>query len=69
MKFHDAEHVRNFLNVIEKIETDFDLESDRSVVDAKCVLGVLALDLTKPQKLRFESEDQEIFDKLRPFLA
>ena len=69
VKFDDVEHVRNFLNVIEKFETDFDLGSGRRVVDAKSILGVFALDLTKPQRLRFESEDQEIFEKLKPFLA
>ena len=69
VKFDDVEHVRNFLNVIEKFETDFDLGSGRRIVDAKSVLGVFALDLTKPQRLRFESEDQEIFEKLKPFLA
>ena len=69
VKFKNVEHVQKFLNVIEKIETSFDLGSGRRIVDAKSILGVFALDLSKPQKLCFESDDQEIFEKLKPFLA
>ena len=69
VKFKNVEHVQKFLNVIEKFETSFDLGSGRRIVDAKSILGVFALDLSKPQKLCFESDDQEIFEKLKPFLA
>lgn len=69
VKFENAEHVRTFLNVIEKLEAKFDLGSGKRVVDAKSVLGVLGLDLTKPQKLCFESEDRSIMEILRPFLV
>lgn len=69
VKFKNVEHVQKFLNVIEKFETNFDLGSGKKIVDAKCMLGIFALDLSKPQKLCFESDDQEIYEKLKPFLA
>lgn len=69
MKFENAEQVRNFVNVIDTMDADFDLGSGRRVVDAKSLLGVFALDLTKPQLLRYDSNDSRIMEKIIPFLA
>lgn len=69
VKFNNAEQVRNFVNVIDTMETDFNLGSGRRVVDAKSLLGVFALDLSQPQLLRYESDDTQIYEKISPFLA
>ncbi len=69
VKFNSVEQVRNFINLIDRFDGDFDLGSGRRVVDAKSIIGVLALDLTQPQMLRYNSDDGEIREKLRPFLV
>lgn len=69
VKFNDVEQVRNFINIIDKIDTNFDLGLGNRVVDAKSVIGVFGLDLTKPQVLRYDSDDRRIMEKITPFLA
>ena len=69
MKFNDVEQVRNFINIIDKIDMNFDLGLGNRVVDAKSVIGVFGLDLTKPQVLRYDSDDRRIMEKITPFLA
>ena len=69
VKFNDVEQVRNFINIIDKIDMNFDLGLGNRVVYAKSVIGVFGLDLTKPQVLRYDSDDRRIMDKITPFLA
>lgn len=64
VKFNSAEQVRSFVNVISTIEENFDMGSGRRLVDAKSLLGVFALDLTQPQKLRCNSDDASVMDRL-----
>ncbi len=68
VKFNDVNQVRKFVDVIDKIDLSFNLGEGRRVVDAKSILGVLALDLTKPVRLSYDSDDEEIREKLAPFI-
>ena len=43
-----ASHVKTFVSVVQKYSYDIDLRSDRYVVDAKSILGIFSLDLSKP---------------------
>lgn len=69
IKFTNAEQVRKFINIIDKWEVDFKLGSECKTVNAKSILGVLSLDLSRPQELKYNSGDCEIYEKLRPFFA
>ena len=40
--------VKKFVNVVSKYDFDVDLTSDRYVVDAKSIMGIFSLDLSKP---------------------
>lgn len=68
VKFHNAEQVRSFVNMISTLEVNFDMGSGRRMVDAKSLLGVLTLDLTQPQKLSCNSDDVTIMEKITPYL-
>lgn len=68
VKFNSAEQIRQFVNTIDKLDSDFDLGSGRRVVDAKSILGVMALDLSEPLRLRYHSSDGDIEEKLAPYL-
>ena len=46
VKFNNVEQIRQFITIIEKFDTNFDLGAGRRVVDAKSILGVMALDIT-----------------------
>ena len=69
IKFTNAEQVRKFINIIDKWEVDFKLGSECKTVNAKSILGVLSLNLSRPQELKYNSGDCEIYEKLRPFFA
>ena len=50
---------------------DFDLVSGRYVIDAKSIMGIFSLDLSKPIDLNIHSEDDvnAILDVLKPYLV
>ena len=62
--------VKNFVNLVIKYSCDVDLISGRYVVDAKSILGVFSLDLTKPIVVEAEGEDAEsLIAALAPYIV
>jgi len=57
------EKVRNFVSKITLYEGDFDISSNRYVIDAKSIMGIFSLDLTKP--LTLNVHDNACFDKVK----
>ena len=49
--------VKNFVNAINDFDFDLDLVSGRYVVDAKSIMGIFSLDLSRPITLRVFSDD------------
>jgi phosphotransferase system HPr-like phosphotransfer protein len=62
--------VKSFVNVISQFEYDFDLISGRYVIDAKSIMGIFSLDLSKPIELAIHTEDEieEILEALAPYI-
>ena len=50
------ESVKNFVTKITEFEEDFDLIQGKYVIDAKSVLGIFSIDLSKPVLLRINAE-------------
>ena len=62
--------VKNFVNIVSKYDFDIDLISDRYVVDAKSIMGIFSLDLTKPITVEVHSDDTDaIAEELKPYMA
>ena len=62
--------VKNFVNIVNKYSCDVDLTSGRYVVDAKSIMGIFSLDLTKPIKIDIHSDNsQALVDELQPFVV
>jgi len=62
--------VKNFVNIVGKYDFDIDLISDRYVVDAKSIMGIFSLDLTKPIGVNLHTDDAEaIMKELEPYIA
>lgn len=51
ISLNSIEKVKQFVNLISKYDGDFDLTSGRYVIDAKSIMGIFSLDLSKPIKL------------------
>ena len=69
IQFYSAEQVRQFVNMIDQFDADFDLDSGQRSVNAKAILGVMALDLSRPLHLRYHSADVATEEKIAPFLC
>ena len=53
--------VKNFVNTVNKYDFDVDLTSGRYVVDAKSIMGIFSLDLSRPLTLSIHSDDCKDF--------
>ena len=61
--------VKSFVNEITKFDSDFDLISGRYVIDAKSIMGIFSLDLSKPIELSIHSDNViDILDTLTPYI-
>ena len=56
IKLSQAEEVKEFVNTVNRYEYEMDLRAGRHVVDAKSILGIFSLDLSKPISLEVYSE-------------
>ena len=63
IKLNSINHVKTFVNTVNKYDFDVDLTSGRYVVDAKSIMGIFSLDLSKPIKVEVYSDDVEEFTK------
>ena len=54
--------VKGFVNIISTHDGDYDLSSDRYVVDAKSIMGIFSLDLSKT--LRLDIHNTAVADKV-----
>ena len=62
--------VKKFVNMVSKYDFDVDLISERYVVDAKSIMGIFSLDLSKAIKVEIHSDDCQAFlDELKQFEA
>lgn len=70
IKLSLAENVKEFVNVVSNYPFDIDLRAGRHVVDAKSILGIFSLDLSKPISLEIYSENcDELLEKVEPFVV
>ena len=60
--------VKDFVNIVSKYDFDIDLVSGRYVVDAKSIMGIFSLDLTKPIQVDLHTDDANaIMEELKPY--
>jgi hypothetical protein len=55
--------VKDFVNIANRYEFDVDLTSGRYVVDAKSIMGIFSLDLSKAIKVEVQSDTTGEFYK------
>ena len=70
ISLNSIDKVKSFVNAITQNEYDFDLISGRYVIDAKSIMGIFSLDLSKPIDLAIHAEANvdEIMETLKPYL-
>lgn len=59
ISLNSIDKVKNFVNDINRFDCDFDLVSGRYVIDAKSIMGIFSLDLSKPLTLNVHIDDDD----------
>ena len=57
ISLNSIDKVKSFVNDITKFDVDFDLVSGRYVIDAKSIMGIFSLDLSKPIDLNIHADN------------
>lgn len=71
ISLNSIDKVKSFVNALTKFDTDFDLISGRYVIDAKSIMGIFSLDLSKPIDLHIheEGDAEDILTVLAPYIV
>ena len=65
ISLNSIDKVKSFVNeLVRYSDVDFDLVSGRYVIDAKSIMGIFSLDLSKPIDVNIHADDGEMEDIL-----
>lgn len=65
-----TDHVKNFVSLVNRYPYDMDLRSGRYVVDAKSILGIFSIDLSRPIQMDIYSDDcDDLLSELGDYLV
>lgn len=71
ISLNSIDKVKAFVNDVTKFDSDFDLVSGRYVIDAKSIMGIFSLDLSKNIDLNIHSDENldNILNVLKPYIV
>lgn len=62
--------VKNFVSIVSRCDYDVDVISGRYAIDAKSIMGIFSLDLSKELTLNIHSDDCEDFlDEIKDYIV
>lgn len=65
IRLSSVNDVKDFVSAVNFCSCELDIEADRYIIDAKSIMGIFSLDLSKPLLLKINSTDEnEISDVL-----
>ena len=70
ISLNSIDKVKSFVNTVSQMDSDFDLVSGRYVIDAKSIMGIFSLDLSKPIDLNIHAEDNvdDVLAVIKPYM-
>ena len=72
VSLNSIDKVKTFVNDINRFDYDFDLVSGRYVIDAKSIMGIFSLDLSKAIDLNIHADSEkidEVLKALEPYIV
>lgn len=73
IKVDSVDKVKDFVKITSKIVPDMDLIVGRYIIDAKSIMGIFSVDLTRKIRLKIHSDNEkectEIRKKLEKFIV
>ena len=67
VKFNSADEVKEFVTAASKCDFDIDIFYNRIIIDAKSILGVLSLDLSRELTVKYGGQNMEFEDILSKY--
>lgn len=70
IRINTIEDVKNFVSIVAGADFDVDIVSGRYAIDAKSIMGIFSLDLTKDLEIRVHSDNcGEFFDDIKSYIV
>ena len=69
VSLNSADQVQDFVNIMNKIEGDVFLSTGRDIINAKSIIGIFSIDLSKKLELEIESWKEEYRILLEKYLS
>ena len=60
-----VDKIKDFVKITTRYACEFDLVSGRYIVDGKSIMGIFALDSSRPLELRILSDDDRVLTNIR----
>jgi len=65
----NTDDLKEFTEIVSQIDCDIDLNKGSYSIDAKSIMGIFTLDLSKPVKLVIYSEDENLLNKFKKWFV
>ena len=69
IKLTNIQDIREFVNKVILLDYEVDLVQGRYVIDAKSIMGLFSLDLSKPIKINAYTNDDKLKEELSRYLV
>ena len=70
IRINTINDVKNFVTIVSKCDYDVDVISGRYAIDAKSIMGIFSLDLSKDLELNIHSDScAEFLDEIKDFIV
>ena len=71
VSLNTIDRVKNFVNTVSKFEYDFELITERAIINAKSIIGIFSLDLTKPIHMNIHADGRvdHVIDALELYIV
>ena len=71
IKLDTVEKVKGFVSAVAPLDGDIDIVSERYVIDAKSIMGIFSLDLSKPLELRIHEKEtaERVIPLIKPYVV
>lgn len=64
-----VQKVKDFSSIMTKANVDCELVEGVHILDAKSIMGIFSLDLSKPIQLNIHSDNKEILNRIKDFIV
>ncbi len=70
IRINAIDDVKNFVALVTRVDYDVDIISGRYAIDAKSIMGIFSLDLSKELELRIHSDDcGDFLDEIKDYIV